>query len=61
MYAYLDYIQCDSVTMERMTTYLDFIEKRATGKLVTPAEWIRDFIRNHEDYKFDSIVTDSIA
>lgn len=61
IYAYLDHIQCDSVTMERMTKYLDFIEKRATGQLLTPATWIRKFIRNHEDYKFDSVVTDSIA
>ncbi|EED90774.1 glutamate-cysteine ligase, partial [Thalassiosira pseudonana CCMP1335] len=61
VYAYLDHIQCDSVTMERMTKYLDFIEKRATGQLVTPATWVRSFIRNHEDYKFDSVVSDSIA
>ena len=44
-----------------MAKYLDFIEKRATGELVTPATWIRDFIRNHEDYKFDSVVSDTIA
>lgn len=61
VYAYLDHIQCDSVTMDRMTNYLDFIEKRATGQLQTPATWVRNFIRNHEDYNFDSIVTDSIA
>jgi len=61
VHAYLDYIQCDSVTQERVTTYLDFIEKRATGKLVTPATWIRDFVRGHKDYKFDSVITDSIA
>ena len=47
--------------MDRMTQYLDFIEKRATGQLMTPAKWIRNFVRNHEDYKFDSVVTDSIA
>jgi len=61
VYAYLDHIQCDSLTMERMTSYLDFIEKRATGQLITPATWIRNFIRDHEDYKFDSVVSDSIA
>ncbi|KAL3803173.1 hypothetical protein HJC23_003448 [Cyclotella cryptica] len=61
IYAYLDHIQCDSVTMERMTKYLDFIEKRATGQLLTPATWIRNFIRSHKDYKFDSVVTDAIA
>jgi glutamate--cysteine ligase catalytic subunit len=47
--------------MDRMTKYLDFIEKRATGQLLTPATWIRNFIRSHKDYKFDSVVTDSIA
>ena len=47
--------------MDRMTKYLDFIEKRATGELVTPATWIRQFIRSHEDYKFDSVITDTIA
>jgi glutamate--cysteine ligase catalytic subunit len=47
--------------MDRMSKYLDFIEKRATGELVTPATWIRNFVRNHEDYKFDSKVSDSIA
>jgi len=61
VHAYLDYIQCDSVTLERVSQYLDFIEKRATGQLVTPATWIRKFIRSHEDYKFDSVVSDSIA
>lgn len=47
--------------MDRMTEYLGFIEKRATGQLQTPATWVRNFIRNHEEYKFDSVVTDSIA
>lgn len=61
VYAYLDHIQCDSLTMSRMTTYLDFIEKRATGELVTPATWVRNFVRGHEDYQFDSVVSDSIA
>jgi len=61
VYAYLDHIQCDSLTMERMTGYLTFIEKRATGQLITPASWIRNFVRSHEDYKFDSVVNDSIA
>jgi len=61
IYAYLDHIQCDSVTLDRMTKYLDFIEKRATGELVTPAMWVRNFIRNHKEYQFDSVVTDTIA
>jgi glutamate--cysteine ligase catalytic subunit len=59
--AYLDHIHCDSVTLARVSKYLDFIEKRATGKLITPATWMRNFIRNHEDYKGDSVISDLIA
>jgi glutamate--cysteine ligase catalytic subunit len=59
--AYLDYINCDKVTMKRISSYLDFIERRATGELVTPATWMRNFVRNHPDYKDDSHVSDAIA
>eukprot|EP00540_Astrosyne_radiata_P006898 CAMPEP_0116838788 /NCGR_PEP_ID=MMETSP0418-20121206/9406_1 /TAXON_ID=1158023 /ORGANISM="Astrosyne radiata, Strain 13vi08-1A" /LENGTH=466 /DNA_ID=CAMNT_0004468827 /DNA_START=148 /DNA_END=1548 /DNA_ORIENTATION=+ len=58
---YLDYINCDSITRKRLSLYLDFIEKRATGQLVTPATWIRDFVRSHPSYKGDSVVPDDIA
>eukprot|EP00565_Helicotheca_tamesis_P006290 CAMPEP_0185726870 /NCGR_PEP_ID=MMETSP1171-20130828/2718_1 /TAXON_ID=374046 /ORGANISM="Helicotheca tamensis, Strain CCMP826" /LENGTH=935 /DNA_ID=CAMNT_0028395311 /DNA_START=66 /DNA_END=2873 /DNA_ORIENTATION=- len=61
VYAYLDHINCDSTTMERISKYLDLIQKRATGELVTPATWMRNFIREHSDYKGDSVVTDEIA
>ena len=61
VFAYLDYINCDSLTRERLTTYLEFIEKRACGELVTPATWMRNFVRNHPDYKGDSVVPDSVA
>jgi len=59
--AYLEYINCDSITLERITMYLDFIEKRATGELITPATWTRNFIRSHPSYKGDSVVSDDIA
>lgn len=59
--AYLDYINCDSLTRQRLTEYLDFIERRATGELITPATWMRNFVRNHPAYKGDSVVTDEIA
>ena len=61
VFAYLDYINCDHLTRERLTTYLEFIEKRASGELVTPATWIRNFVRNHPAYKGDSVVSDEIA
>jgi hypothetical protein len=59
--AYLDYINCDTITRERLNTYLDFIEKRAVGDLITPATWMRNYVRSHPDYKGDSVVTDEIA
>jgi len=58
---YLDHIGADSITLSRLSSYLDFIEKRATGELVTPATWIRNYIRTHEDYKGDSVISDKIA
>ena len=59
--AYLDHIHCDSVTRPRLMQYLDFIEKRATGKLVTPATWMRTYVLSHPAYKGDSVVSDEIA
>ena len=59
--AYLDHINCDKFTRERITQYLDLIERRAKGKLVTPATWMRNYVRKHPAYKGDSVVTDEIA
>lgn len=58
--AYLDHINCDAVTLTKLNQYLDFIERRAKGELVTPATWMRNFIRTHPDYKGDSVISDSI-
>jgi len=59
--SYLDHINCDAATMKRLSVYLDFIERRASGELITPAMWIRNYVRNHPAYKFDSVVSDEIA
>jgi len=59
--AYLDHISADSTSMARLHTYLDFVEKRSTGELITTATWVRNFVRNHPDYKQDSHVTEKIA
>jgi glutamate--cysteine ligase catalytic subunit len=61
VYSYLDLIGCDSQTMVRVDQYLEHIKNRAEGKLVTPATFIRRFVRSHPDYKQDSVVSDSIA
>jgi len=59
--AYLHHINCDDVAFESISKYLDFIEKRATGELITPATWLRKFVRNHPAYKGDSVVSQEIA
>eukprot|EP00529_Nitzschia_sp_RCC80_P004694 CAMPEP_0113500224 /NCGR_PEP_ID=MMETSP0014_2-20120614/32191_1 /TAXON_ID=2857 /ORGANISM="Nitzschia sp." /LENGTH=940 /DNA_ID=CAMNT_0000394499 /DNA_START=349 /DNA_END=3171 /DNA_ORIENTATION=+ /assembly_acc=CAM_ASM_000159 len=59
--AYLDYISPDTASLEKLSKYLDFIEKRATGELITPAAWIRNYVRSHPEYKHDSVVSDAVA
>ena len=59
--AYLDVIGTDSITLRTVSTYLDFIVARAAGELLTPAAWMRQYIRAHPDYKFDSVVSSRIA
>merc|ERR1712161_141643 len=59
--AHKDYINCDDITNEKLTEYLDFIEKRATGDLITPASWMRKFVRKHPGYKGDSILSEEIG
>ena len=61
VHVYLDHINCDSVTRTRLNQYLHFIEQRATGELITPATWMRNFVRSHPSYKNDSVVNDEIA
>lgn len=61
VYAYLDYIQCDEFTFNRVSQYLELIEKRSKGELLTPATWMRNFVRGHPSYKGDSVVSEEIA
>lgn len=59
--AYLDYVNCDDVAYAKISKYLDFIEQRSIGALVTPATWQRRFVRSHPAYKGDSVVSQEIA
>mmetsp|Transcript_11798 Transcript_11798/g.27989 ORF Transcript_11798/g.27989 Transcript_11798/m.27989 type:complete len:960 (+) Transcript_11798:173-3052(+) len=59
--AYLDHISADSTSTSRLHGYLDFIQKRAKGELITTATWLRNFVRSHPDYKSDSHVSNAIA
>lgn len=58
---YLDFIGCDSVTRAKVDEYLDFIEARASGDLITNAAWIRRFVTSHPDYQHDSRVPQTVA
>jgi glutamate--cysteine ligase catalytic subunit len=59
--SYLDSINVDVQTRYELATYLELIEKRASGELDTTARWIRNFVDAHPDYKHDSVVDDKIT
>lgn len=59
--SYLNSLDLDIETRCHLARYLDFIRRRADGTLWTGARWIREFVRNHPDYKGDSVVGERIA
>jgi glutamate--cysteine ligase catalytic subunit len=61
VYAYLEHIQCDRETFKRLDVYLSFIMQRGTGEIGTDADFIRNFVVTHADYKGDSVVSPAIA
>mmetsp|Transcript_34730 Transcript_34730/g.45919 ORF Transcript_34730/g.45919 Transcript_34730/m.45919 type:complete len:715 (+) Transcript_34730:174-2318(+) len=61
VYAYLDHINCPPAAKTKVSRYLSYIEKRATGELQTTAAYIRNFVQSHPEYKGDSVVTQGIA
>ena len=61
IFAYLDQINCDSEALGRIRSYMDLLLRRASGELLTPAAWMRQFITSHPHYQHDSVVPESIA
>jgi len=51
----------DIETRIQISNYMELISKRASGELLTPATWMRNFIRSHPSYKQDSVVAEDIA
>ena len=41
--------------------YLNLIEMRAKCELLTPAQWLREFVDKHDEYKKDSTLNDTIC
>ena len=58
---YLDLIKTDTTTLATINKYLDFVVARASGELLTPAQWMRRFVLSHPDYRHDSLVSERIA
>ncbi|KAK0545062.1 glutamate--cysteine ligase [Tilletia horrida] len=57
---YVDSLNVDLNTRLEISAYLDLLSARANGSLVTAATWIRNYVRSHPDYKFDSVVSQGI-
>ncbi|KAI0985965.1 hypothetical protein GJ496_007846 [Pomphorhynchus laevis] len=57
---YLEKIDVDYYTSCRLGCYLHFISCRASGKLITNARWIRNFVDAHRAYKHDSVISDLV-
>ncbi|KAK7692337.1 hypothetical protein QCA50_003962 [Cerrena zonata] len=60
IYAYLDTLDVMEPEKVKIGHYLDLVRRRASGSLITPATWIRNFVRSHPAYKFDSVVNQEI-
>lgn len=58
--AYIDTLDVGVDDRLQISKYLDLIRRRATGSLQTPATWIRNFVRSHPSYKYDSVVSQEI-
>ncbi|KAJ7084345.1 glutamate-cysteine ligase catalytic subunit [Mycena belliarum] len=58
--AYLETLDISPDESARIHNYLDLIRKRSNGTLLTPATWMRNFVRSHPTYKQDSVVSAEI-
>ncbi|KAG5897516.1 hypothetical protein JTB14_030013 [Gonioctena quinquepunctata] len=58
--SYLSNMDVDADTHCTIQQYLKFIQRRASGEILTTASWIRKFVTEHPDYRQDSVVSDKI-
>lgn len=57
---YLLSAELDADTHCTILQYLNLIAGRASGKYSTTAQWIRDFVLSHPEYKKDSVVNERV-
>ncbi|KAJ3857506.1 glutamate-cysteine ligase catalytic subunit [Lentinula lateritia] len=61
IWAYIDTLDVSPQELSKIHSYLDLIRRRANaGSLLTPATWVRNFVRTHPAYAHDSVVTQEI-
>lgn len=58
---YLNQSKMPSAEQEKIAPYLELISERASGENPTPATWMREFVRSHEDYQQDSYVGERVC
>ncbi|KAF9517630.1 hypothetical protein BS47DRAFT_1290533 [Hydnum rufescens UP504] len=58
--AYLNSLNMEFESKQRMRAYMALVKRRADGSLKTCATWIREFIRSHPAYKHDSVISEEI-
>uniref|UniRef100_A0A8D8RA44 Glutamate--cysteine ligase n=1 Tax=Cacopsylla melanoneura TaxID=428564 RepID=A0A8D8RA44_9HEMI len=58
---YLTSMDVDTDTHCTIQQYLNLIQKRASGEILTTASWIRNFVTSHPSYKKDSVVTEDMT
>lgn len=52
--------ETDKTMRDKFKKYLELLELRASGRLKTPANYMRNFVLNHPKYCHDSVVNDEI-
>ncbi|KAJ7218105.1 glutamate-cysteine ligase catalytic subunit [Mycena pura] len=57
---YLETLDIAPDELSKIDSYLDLVKRRSNGSLLTPATWIRNFVRSHPAYKHDSVVSAEI-
>ncbi|KAH9942460.1 glutamate-cysteine ligase catalytic subunit [Epithele typhae] len=60
VYMYLDTLDIEPAALARIEDYLDLVRRRTDGRLQTAASWIREFVRSHPKYEFDSVVSKEV-
>lgn len=58
---YLSSLDLDTDTACTVGQYLNLIRDRASGRAWTAARWTRNFVREHPEYRKDSVVGEGIA